>query len=133
MSTFNLIIRTPEKEVFRGAVNSFSFAAEDGRVQILPHHAHYMTTLEYSSMKLEVEGKTLAFSARSGVFTFDHVKNEALLLCLYCEETSEVTYKSAQEYLEFLRTQLAQGDLSDYEVLYLQGEKLAVEKQVKGK
>lgn len=132
MSTFKLIIRTPEKEVFNGEVQSLSFDAEDGRVQILPLHAHYVTTLLYSPVKLQMEDKTLEYSARSGMFTFDHVKNEGLLLCLACEETSETTYKTAQEYLEFLRTELVKGDLSDYEVKYLQGERLAVEKQVKG-
>lgn len=133
MSTFKLTIRTPEKEVFSGEVEAFSFATEDGRVQILPHHAHYTTTLEYSSMKIQSEDKTLEFNARSGMFTFDHVKNEGLLLCLYCEETSETSFKNAEEYLTFLRTELEKGDLSDYEVKYLKGEKLAVEKQVKGK
>ena len=133
MSTFNLIIRTPEKETFKGEVQSLSFDAEDGRVQILPLHAHYTTTLLSSVVKLQMEDKALEFSARSGMFTFDHVKNEGLLLCLSCEETSETTYKTAQEYLEFLRTELTKGDLSDYEVKYLQGERLAVEKQVKGK
>ena len=131
MSTFKLTIRTPEKEVFSGEVESFSFAAEDGRVQILPHHAHYVTTMLYSTMKLKSEDKTIEYTARSGLFTFDHVKNEGLLLCLYCEETSETSFKNAEEYLTFLRTELAKGDLSDYEVKYLKGEKLAVEKQVK--
>lgn len=133
MSTFKLIIRTPEKEVFNGDVQSFSFDAEDGRVQILPLHAHYTTTMLYSPLKLQREDSVIEYSARSGIFTFDHVKNEGLLLCLSCEESSETSYKTAQEYLEFLRTELAKGDLSDYEVKYLQGERLAVEKQVKGK
>lgn len=133
MSTFKLIIRTPEKEVFSGEVQSLSFDAEDGRVQILPLHAHYTTTLLSSNVKLQTEEGYTEYTARSGMFTFDHVKNEGLLLCLSCEETSETTYKTAKEYLEFLRTELAKGDLSDYEVKYLQGERLAVEKQVKGK
>ena len=133
MSTFKLTIRTPEKEVFSGEVQSFSFNNEDGRVQILPLHAHYVTSLDYSPMTVQSEGKTISFSARSGMFTFDHLKNEGLLLALYCEEVSETSYQTAAEYLEFLRTELTKGDLSDYEVKYLKGEKLAVEKQVKVK
>lgn len=131
MSTFKLKIRTPEKEVFSGEVESFSFSAEDGRVQILPHHAHYTTTLEFSTMAVQSEDKILVFDARNGMFTFDHQKNEGALLCLYCEETSETSFKNAQEYLAFLRTELEKGDLSDYEVKYLVGERLAVEKQMK--
>ena len=133
MSTFKLIIRTPEKEVFNGDVQSLSFDAEDGRVQILPLHAHYTTTMLSSVMKLQCEDRALEYMARSGMFTFDHKKNEGLMLCLACEEVSETSYKNAQEYLEFLRTELAKGDLSDFEIKYLKGEKLAVEKQVKQK
>ncbi|QQR55596.1 hypothetical protein IPG41_03515 [Candidatus Peregrinibacteria bacterium] len=133
MSTFKLIIRTPEKEVFNGEIQSLSFDAEDGRVQILPLHAHYTTTLLSSKVKIQEEDRAVEYTARSGMFTFDHKKNEGLLLCLACEEVSETSYKNAAEYLEFLKNELVKGDLSDYEIKYLQGEKLAVEKQVKSK
>lgn len=133
MSEFHLTIRTPEKDVFDGKVSSLSFNTEVGRVQILAHHANFTTTMQFSPVKIEdpVDNRDQNFLARSGIFSFDHKKNEALLLCMYCEEQSEVNYQTADEYLKFLTAELAKGDLSDFQVLYLKGEKLAVEKQVK--
>jgi len=133
MSTFNLKIRTPDKEVFAGEVESIAFNAEDGRTQVLAHHANFMTTLQFSPLWIKGPDGTTEFFARSGMFTFDHKKNEALLLCLYAEKGDEISYKTVEEYLKFLTEELSRGDLSEYQVVYLQGEKLAVEKQVKGK
>ena len=133
MSEFNLIIRTPDRDVYEGKVSTLSFNTETGRVQILAHHANFTTSLLFSPVKLEdpVDNRDQTFLARNGIFSFDHKKNEAMLLCLYCEEQSEVSYKTTEEYLSFLLTELAKGDLSDFQVQYLKGERLAVEKQMK--
>ncbi len=133
MSEFQLIIRTPDKDVFEGKVSSLSFNTEVGRVQILAHHANFTTTLLFSPIKVEdpVDNRDQNFLARNGIFSFDHKKNEALLLCMYCEEQSEVSYQTTEQYLQFLAAELAKGDLSDFQVLFLKGEKLAVEKQMK--
>lgn len=132
MSEFHLTVRTPECDVFDGKVSTLSFNTEVGRVQILAHHANFTTTLLFSPVKIEdpVDNRDQTYLARSGIFSFDHEKNEALLLCMYCEEQSEVNYQTVDEYLKFLTTELAKGDLSDFQVLFLKGEKLAVEKQV---
>lgn len=133
MSEFHLTIRTPDKEVFDGKVTSLSFNTEYGRVQILAHHANFTTTLQFSPVKIEdpMDNRDQNFMARNGIFSFDHKKNEALMLCMYCEEQSEVSYQTTEEYLKFLTAELAKGDLSDFQVLHLKGEKLAVEKQMK--
>lgn len=133
MSEFHLTIRTPDKDVFDGNVSSLSFNTEVGRVQILAHHANFTTTLLFSPIKVEdpVDNRDQNFLARNGIFSFDHKKNEALLLCMYCEEQSEVSYQTTEQYLQFLSSELAKGDLSDFQVLFLKGEKLAVEKQMK--
>ncbi len=135
MSEFHLTIRTPDRDVFDGKVSALSFNTEVGRVQILAHHANFTTTLLFSPVNIEdpVDNRDQNYLARSGIFSFDHKNNEALLLCLYCEEQSEVNYQTVEEYLKFLSTELAKGDLSDFQVLYLKGEKLAVERQVKTK
>ena len=133
MANFQLTIRTPDKDVFTGAVNSVSFHAEDGQAQVLAHHASYMATIQFSTVKVDTEAGGGTYLARNGFFHFDHKKNEALMLCIYCEEQSEVSYQTVEEYLKFLASELEKGDLSDFQVLYLKGEKLAVEKQVKTK
>lgn len=133
MSIFHLTIRTPDKEVFAGEVASIAFNAEDGRVQVLANHANFVTALQFSPLWIKSELQDLEFLARNGIFTFDHKKNSAVLLCLYAEAKGEINYQTTEEYLTFLLTELSKGDLSDYQVLYLKGEKLAVEKQLKGK
>lgn len=130
---FKFTIKTPDREVFQGEISAVSLDTEDGRIQALTGHADFMTTLQYSVVRVDMENRSITFVARSGIFSFDHARGAAELLCLYCEEDSEVNMQSAADYLEFLRTELGKGDLSSYQVLYLQGEKLAVEKQVKGK
>lgn len=133
MSEFHLTIRTPEKDVFDGKITSLTFNTEAGQVQVLAHHANFTTTLQFSSVKIEdpVDNRDQIFLARNGFFNFDRKKNEAIMLCLYCEEKSQVNYQTTAEYLRFLTTELGKGDLSDFQVLALKGEKLAVEKQMK--
>lgn len=133
MTEFHLTIRTPDRDVFDSKVTSFSFNTETGRVQVLAHHANFTATMQFSTLTVQDPGDATdkTYLARSGIFSFDHKKNEALLLCMYCEETSEVTYKTAEEYLIFLTAELKKGDLSEFQVVALKGEKLAVEKQVK--
>lgn len=133
MSSFQLTIRTPDKDVYTGTVNSVSFHAEDGQVQVLAHHASYMATILFSTVRVDGEAGGATYLARNGFFYFDHKKNEALMLCLYCEEQSEVSYQTVEEYLRFLASELEKGDLSDFQVVALKGEKLSVEKQLKSK
>lgn len=133
MAEFHLLIRTPEKDIYEGNVSSFSFQSEEGWLQILAHHASFMTTMQFSPLRFESESESRAesFLGRNGIFYFDHKKNSAVLLCLFCEEQSEISYKTAEEYLSFLTSELGKGDLSDFQVTFLKGEKLAVEKQIK--
>lgn len=132
MSTFHLTIRTPDKDVYSGEVSVLTMTSDLGRMQILPHHASITTTLSFSPLRIEEAVREESFVARNGMFLFDNRKNEALLLALSCEEISEIDHKTALEYLQFLKDQLASGQsLNEFEVLFLEGEKFAVEKQVK--
>lgn len=132
MNLFNLIIRTPEKEVFSGEVQSLTFDAEDGRMQILPKHASITATLGFSSISIKTEDREEEFFARRGIFLFDNRKNSGVLLCLTCELKSEMDHISARDYLAFIQEKLAKREsLSEYQVKYLEGEKFAVERQVK--
>ncbi len=133
MSFFKLILRTPEKEIFSGQVEAFTFDSDAGRIQILAHHMDYGTSFQFSTLRLNVDDRVLFFTARRGLVTFDHDRNEARVLCLYAEEQNQINYQSTEDYLRFIREQLASGGLSDYELHYLEGEKQSVEKQMKGK
>lgn len=132
MNLFHLSIRTPEKEAFKGKVSSLTFDADKGRMHVLPHHASMTTVMTFSSVVVKTEEKDEEFIARRGIFLFDNRKNEAVMLCLTCDLKSEIDHKTALEYLKFISEKLANHEsLSDYQIKYLEGEKFAVERQVK--
>lgn len=132
MNTFHLSIRTPEKEVFKGKVSSLTFDADDGRLQVMAGHASMTAVLTFSSIAIKTEERDEEFIARRGIFLFDNRKNEATMLCLICDLKSEIDHKTALEYLRFISEKLANHEsLSDYQIKYLEGEKFAVERQVK--
>lgn len=132
MNTFHLTIRTPEKDVFAGDLKSLTMVSDMSMMQVLPHHASITTTLGFSPLRLvTVEGEE-SYVARNGIFLFNNHANSGLLLVLSCTPTTEIDRQGALEYLAFLKQQLANGgDLSDFQVKYLEGEKFAVERQVK--
>ncbi|EKD93880.1 MAG: hypothetical protein ACD_28C00035G0017 [uncultured bacterium] len=130
-NAFKLTIRTPEGEVYHKEAKSIAFNDEDGQNQIFAHHASLTSTILFSHVIVEEEEMEEKFLARNGLFLFNNQENTGLLLALYCEKKSEISHQTAAQYLKFLEKQLAEGnDLSEFQVLYLEGEKLAVEKQV---
>lgn len=131
MKKFQLTIKTPEQDVFSGEVTGIRLAAEGGMIKALANHASLTATLIFSPVVVEIEGKTQEYLARQGVFFFNNEENSATLLALYCEQTEEVDQQMAKDYLEFIEEQIAKGkDLSDFQLVYLEGEKIAVSKQL---
>lgn len=128
---FKLTIRTPYEEVYKGEVNSLTFANEEGEMQFLEDHASITATLEFSHILVEEENHDETFLGRKGMFTFDNATNESLLLLAYCEKESEVDYQTIQEYIESIEKQLREGkDLSEFQKLYLRNERVGVKKQL---
>lgn len=128
---FKLTIRTPYEEVYKNDVNSVYLAAEDGDMQIFEHHASVTASIAFSPIVIEEDGSEENFMARNGIFLFDNDKNEALILVTSCEKKSEISYQTVEQYAKFIDEQLAAGkDLSDFQILYLKNEKVAVEQQM---
>lgn len=130
---FKLSLRTPQEELFEGSATSIFFNAEDkGSTQVLPHHAAMTTTIQFSRVVISTADKEEIFFVRNGMFLFDNEHNRGVLLALHGERHSEISHQTAKEYLAFLEEQIKKGDdLSEFQVLYLSGEKLAVEEQLK--
>lgn len=128
---FHLTIKTPYEDVFAGEVDSISLTAEDGDMQVFENHASVTATLAFSPLVVAEEGKEEHFLARSGIFLFDNETNSAKILASYCEKKSEVNYQTIKEYADFISKMLAEGhELSEFQLLYLKGEKVAVEQQM---
>lgn len=128
---FKLIIRTPSEEVYKGEVNSITFANEEGEMQFLEDHASITAALDFSHILVEEENRDETFIGRKGIFTFDNETNESSLLLAYCEKESEVDYQTIKEYIESIESQLKSGkDLSEFQRLYLRNERVIVKKQI---
>ncbi len=132
MENFKLTIRTPEKEIYAQKVESMHFDSEGGEMEVFGNHASVTASIIFSPVIVKENSKNQdRYMARNGIFAFNNETNEATLLALHCEKDSEVNKKTAAEYLEFVKKQLAEGkDLSQFQILYLQGEKIAIEEQI---
>lgn len=132
-ATFHLSVRTPGEDLYVGETKSIAFSAEEvGSMQLFAHHASLTATIAFSKVVIEEGEKEENFLVRKGLFLFDNVTNTGRLLALHCEKRSEISHQTAKEYMAFLIEQLEKGgDMSEFQLLYLEGEKFAVEQQLK--
>lgn len=133
MKSFVFSILGPEQDHFHGDLLAVSFHAEDGAMQIKAHHASITGSILFSRVRLQdAESHEEVYVIRDGIFLFDQKTNSGRILALSIEKESEMDLSSIEEYLAFLEHELGKGtDLSEYQVKYLNGEKLAVEHQLK--
>ncbi|HCW32667.1 MAG: hypothetical protein UT36_C0004G0047 [Candidatus Peregrinibacteria bacterium GW2011_GWF2_39_17] len=131
--TFKLNIRTPDQKIYENEARSISLNSDDGQMQIFANHASLTTSITFSKIVVTEENVEEIFMVRNGMLFINNQENTAILLALYCQKQSEVSHQTSKEYLEFLEKQLHDGsDLSEFQILYLEGEKLAVEQQLVG-
>lgn len=132
MTTFTFSIRTPNADLFNGEVSRVVVNTEGGDVECMANHASLTASVLFSPVEVEkTDGVKEVFMVRSGMFLFDNEANSATLLALHGEAQAEVSEQTVKEYLATIQKQLDEGkDLSEFQVLYLEGEKLAVEQQL---
>lgn len=132
---FKFSLRTPNADLFETeGVVSLTFASEGlGTMQVLPGHESITATLTFTPLLVVKEdGSEDTFLVRNGLFLFDHATDSATMLALHAEAKKEMNMQTVKEYMAFIEDQLAQGkSLSDFQVTYLKGEKIAVEEQIK--
>lgn len=132
MQTFKFTLRTPEKDLFEGKAQSVTVALESGEMQIYAGHASITGSIGFSSLKIVCEGKDETFFARNGIISFDNGNNSGSILTLHCEKKSEMSLQTAKDYLSFIDEKLSSGeDLSAFQIHHLEGEKIAIEEQIK--
>jgi len=131
MKTFQLTIQTPEGEAFDGKAVSIKLRADNGQMQVMAHHASLLATVLFSKIEIETKEGIENYIIRKGIFNFENKSNTANLLCLFCQKEEEIDLSHAKDYLKFIEEQMAAGkDLSQFQLTYLEGEKLAIEKQI---
>lgn len=128
---FKLAIRTPYEDIFNGEVESIYLTAEDGDMELFENHASVTASLLFSPIEIDLGDRRENYLVRNGIFLFDNEKNEAVLMTGYCEKQSEVDFETIEKYAKYIEQQLAEGkDLSEFQIKFLKGEKLAVEQQI---
>lgn len=129
--TFHLVVKTPERTAFEGETVSIKLRAENGQMQVFANHASITASIIFSNIVIETTEGEEKYVVRRGTFAFNNDTNTATLLTTYCEKESEMDIDTAKDYLKFIEEQLAAGkDLSKFQLVYLENEKLAIEKQI---
>lgn len=129
---FKLSIRTPQEDIFEGEVEGIHFASEQENLEVFANHSSLTSSMTFAPITVKVsENKSEKYYVRNGLFLFENDSNQAKILAINCEKSSEINKQSAAEYLKTISEQLEKGeDLSEFQILYLQGEKIAIEKQL---
>ena len=129
--TFQLVIKTPDREVFSGAAVAVTLTSELGEMQIFPRHADLMTTIGYTKVIVETSDGQSEFVGRRGMFVFHNFDNRGELLLLDCQLRRELSRVSAEEYLQYVMAQLDKGaDLTKSQIKFMQEEQYMLERLI---
>ncbi len=130
---FKLIIRTPEKEVFSGEVESIYVSTDLGDTEIHPNHSSIGAAISYSPIILNIsKDLKIEFIIKRGMFSFSNDKNEALLMAYSAQKREEIDFDSAKEYLKYILEKLESGkyeDAGSFTFKFLEDEKIALIKE----
>ena len=132
-NTFSLTVRTPEAQVLQiDNARGLKVRTEGGQVEILPGHATMVGTILFSKMIVMTEDSEQEYIVQRGMLFVSQEDKSVQVLAYQCKLLQDIEYKSAKEYLEFVEKKLAEGgDLNDFQLQYLENEKIAMVQQVK--
>jgi F0F1-type ATP synthase epsilon subunit len=129
--SFKLVVRTPEAEVEDRDVQSIKVTTEGGEMMVLPGHADLSGSILFSRLEVKGEGFEESYMVRRGLIFVDREKNRTTIMAYSCDKVEDVDFTSVEEYLKMVNERLAAGEeLSDFQLSYLEGEKLAVTRQL---
>jgi len=128
----HIIVRTPDRTVFDTTAKELHLHTEEGRISIYPKHASYIGAIEYTSMNFTDEnGVEEHMVAKKGIVTVSNAENLVEILVINCDRRQELTPVSAETYLQFVMERLdAKRDLTKFQIRFLEGEKIMMEKQM---
>lgn len=100
-------------------------------MEIKANHATTVGTILFSKMIVSTEEGNDEYIVQRGMLFVSQENKAVQVLAYQCKKIEEIEYKSAKEYLDFVEKQLAEGaDLNDFQMQYLENEKIAMVKQV---
>lgn len=128
---FKLIIRTPDKTIFDGTVDSIYLETDAGEVGLLADHASLASTITYTKAFIKHDTVSEEWVLKRGLIFFSNEENAATVLINFAEEISETDIVNVEEYLKLLEERLdSDEEVSHFEYKYLENEKLAIIKQL---
>jgi F-type H+-transporting ATPase subunit epsilon len=131
MSSFNLLIQTPDREIYKGPADILTLSTDTGEMQVLPGHVSMLGSITFSAVRVQNGSNLQDFVLRQGFLFIEQETNDVRVLGLTIEKTEELNEVSAKEYLEFVLSKLDKPDeLNKYQLTFLEGQKLALEKQM---
>ncbi len=128
-NTFDLVIKTPEKEVLSMKAESLYISTEVGDMMLLPEHAAFSGVVSFSPLHIKNGDHEENYIVQRGLLFFSNVHNKASLLCYRCDKRSEIDYNGLKDYLKFIEEKLSEGNLeglSEYHYKFLENEKVAL-------
>lgn len=131
MNSFKLQIQTPLATVFDGEVNSFSIKSDGGALQFLSKHADLTSSVSFSPAIIQSGDTTDVIVIRNAVVAFDNKSNSLNVLALYAEHEKQIDASDSESQLQQIRDMLQNPEtLNDYQLKYLENQKIALEKQL---
>lgn len=112
MTTFNLKVVTPEKEIFSGEVSELYLRTTDGEIGILPHHVSLMAQIIPGEMRIKQAGKDQVLATGAGVLQV--AGGDVSVMTDLAERAEEIDEKAAEEAKKRAEVALEQT-LSDEE------------------
>lgn len=132
MSTFHLVISTPEKEIYNGEASHLSLSSEVGKTHFLAKHADFLGSVKYTRIVVALDTTTAEYIGKRGLVSFDNAENKAKVLLLDCQATEEISKPSVEAYLAYIEDVLRKGgDLSQSQLKFMEEEKIMLVKQIK--
>lgn len=132
MNTFTLTIKTPEKTIFSGNVESINLKTETGELTMLAKHADFLGSVAYTRIFVKTGDSTEEYIGRRGLVTFSNKENTCEVLMIVCEPVEEISPISAESYLKYVEEALRNGDdLSSSQLKFMEEERIMLVKQLK--
>lgn len=93
--TFQIVIATPEREVYRDRITSVTLPTTEGEITVLAHHIPIVTTLKPGELMIRKNGEENPYAISGG---FVEVRPDKLLILAdTAEHIAEIDEQRAQE------------------------------------
>ncbi len=100
-SQIELIIATPEREVYREMVDSVSLPTIDGEITVLPQHIPIATILKSGELTIRVGGQARPYAVSGGFIEVQ--PKQLVVLADTAEHIEEIDEQRAEEAIELAK------------------------------